>query len=186
MILLILGVALWIAAHLFKRLAPEARAQMGDKGKGLVALALFASVVLMVLGYRWAGGAFYWGRSPALVGINNLLMVVAFYIYASGATPPGKPRNWIGTRLRHPQLIGFSIWAFGHLIVNGDVASFILFGGLLAWALAEIALINRAEPDWTPPAHGGTASEIRIAVIAAAVLVVVMLIHNWLGYRPWG
>ena len=38
MFLLILGIALWIAAHVFKRFAPERRAAMGEKGKGPVAI----------------------------------------------------------------------------------------------------------------------------------------------------
>lgn len=186
MIWLISGVALWWVAHLFKRLAPTARASMGNAGKGVAAVAVLASVVLMVIGYRAAEGAVFWGRSSATVGINNLLMIVAFYVYASGATPPGLPRNWVGTRLRHPQLWGFAIWAAGHLVVNGDVPSFVLFGGLLAWSLVSMATINAAEPEWTPPAHGGMASEIRIGVISIVVLVVVMLVHYWLGVTPWG
>ena len=187
MLILILGVALWWAAHLFKRVAPGARASLGEaKGKGPVAIALVVSVVLMWWGYGAAEGPVWWGRSSALVGINNLLMVLAFYIYASGAAGPGKPRNRVGTTLRHPQLIGFSIWAAAHLLVNGDLASFVLFGGLLAWALTEIVAINRAVPDWQPPAWGGVKSEVRVALIGLVVLVVVMLIHNWLGVTPWG
>ena len=34
MTLLVLGVALWCAAHLFKRIAPGVRAGMGEPGKG--------------------------------------------------------------------------------------------------------------------------------------------------------
>lgn len=185
-VLLIAGLALWYGAHMWKRLAPGSRERFGNAGKGVVALLLVVAVVLMVFGYRNAFGPVWWGRSGALVGINNLLMIVAFYIYASGATPPGRPRNWVGTKLRHPQLTGFSIWAFAHLIPNGDLASFVLFGGLLVWALLEIALINRAQPGWTAPEWGGKASEIRIAVIGAVVLIVTMLIHNWLGVTPWG
>ena len=140
MTLLIAGLALWCAAHFFKRLAPSARAKLGPKGKGVMALTILASVVLMVIGYRAAAGAVYWGRTPALVGINNLLMLIAFYVYAVGG--PKGDRIWLGTKLRHPQLVGFSIWAVAHLLVNGDVESFVLFGGLLVWALAEIVLIN--------------------------------------------
>ena len=33
MILLVLGLALWVGAHLFKRLAPDARAGLGSSGK---------------------------------------------------------------------------------------------------------------------------------------------------------
>ena len=185
-LLLIAGLAVWYAAHFWKRLAPASRDKFGDPGKGIVAVLVVLSVVLMVFGYKNAFGPVWWGRSGALVGINNLLMIVAFYIYASGATPPGKPRNRVGTKLRHPQLVGFSIWAFAHLLPNGDLASFVLFGGLLIWALIEMALINRAEPAWQPPEWGGRASEIRIAVIGLVVLVVAMGIHHWLGVTPWG
>ena len=182
--LLIAGVILWVAAHLFKRLAPGPRAQLGQKGKAVVAVALVASVVLMVYGYRHAEGAFFWGRSAPLVGINNLLMLVAFYIYAVGG--PKGPRVWIGTKLRHPQLIGFSIWAFAHLLVNGDVPSFVLFGGLLIWAQVEILLINAQEGPWTPPPRAAPKKEVIYIVAAIVVVVVIMLIHNWLGVQPWG
>lgn len=185
-LLLIAGLGLWYGAHIWKRVAPTSREGFGDKGKGIVAVLVIASIVLMVFGYKNAFGPVWWGRSGALVGINNLLMIVAFYVYASGATPPGKPRNLLGTKLRHPQLTGFSIWACAHLIPNGDLASFVLFGGLLIWALLEMQLINRADPAWQPPEWGGRASEIRIAVIGFVVLVVAMLIHHWLGVTPWG
>ena len=184
MALLIAGLILWIVAHMFKRLVPGLRATMGDASKGVIALALVASVVLMVIGYRQADGAFFWGPSAPLVGINNLLMLVAFYIYAVGG--PKGPRVWIGTKLRHPQLIGFSIWAFAHLLVNGDVPSFILFGGLLIWAQVEILLINAQDGPWTPPARAKPIKEVIYIVAAIVVVGVVMAIHNWLGVQPWG
>ena len=184
MTLLILGLALWVGAHLFKRLAPGVHGALGSKAKPLVAVLLVASVVMMVVGYRAADGAVYWGRSPALVGINNLLMVLAFYVYAVGG--PKGPRIWLGTKLRHPQLIGFSIWAFAHLLVNGDAESIILFGGLLAWAQAEIAIINMQDGPWTPPARAPMKKEIIYIVAAIVGTVVVMVIHNFLGVQPWG
>ena len=54
--LLILGMLLWSGGHLFKRLAPDARANMGAKGRGPIALVLLVSVVLMVVGFQlWTG-----------------------------------------------------------------------------------------------------------------------------------
>ena len=103
MTLLVLGVALWWAAHLFKRIAPGVRAGMGERGKGPVALALLVSVVLMVLGYRWSLGEFYWGRSPMTTGLNNLLMFISVYLFAAAGMKTAAARH-----LRHPQLIGFS------------------------------------------------------------------------------
>ncbi len=40
MTLLLLGLALWVGAHLFKRLAPGPRAALGNAGKGIVAVLL--------------------------------------------------------------------------------------------------------------------------------------------------
>jgi len=180
-IILILGVALWAGAHWFKRIAPEARAKMGDKGKGLVALALLVSIVLMIFGYRMADGAFYWGRHPATVGINNLIVLVAIYMMSPA---PRKGRLLSG--MRHPMLTGFALWAAAHILVNGDVPSFILFGGLLAWALISIVVINRAEPDWTPPEPGSYGKDAMFLVASVVLLVVIGYVHTWLGYPAFG
>jgi uncharacterized membrane protein len=182
MILLILGMALWWAAHLFKRLAPARRAAMGDPGKGVVAVGVLASVVLMYFGYGAAKetAEVWWGRSPALVGINNLLMVLAVYLYAASGT-----RAALARRMRHPQLTAVKTWAVAHLLVNGDLPSFILFGGLLAWAVVSVILINRAQPDWTPP-EARTGAEVKAVVGTVVVLAVLMLVHDWLGHQPWG
>ena len=181
MIILILGVALWVAAHLWKRIAPDHRASFGDKGKGIVAVATIISGVLMVIGYRSADGAVYWGRSGALVGINNLLMVLAFYLYAASGKGTRVTR-WV----RHPQLTGFTIWAAAHLLVNGDTPSFILFGGLGIWAIVEMIVINRAQGA-RGAYHAPPIKSEAIAVVATVVVVaVVMAIHYALGVKPWG
>ncbi|MBY4894881.1 NnrU family protein [Rhodobacteraceae bacterium N5(2021)] len=180
-ILLIAGLLLWSGAHFWKRLAPDSRARLGDKGKGIVAGLIVVSIVLMVVGYRGAYGPFWWGRTPALVGINNLLMVFAFYLYAASGA-----KTWITTKVKNPQLTGFKIWAVAHLLVNGDLASFVLFGGLLAWAVAEVIILKRMGEPWTPPHPVPIKKEITAIVATVVVIVVVMLIHYWLGYQPWG
>jgi len=43
---------------------------------------------------------------------------------------------------RHPFLWGVALWALVHLIVNGDLASFILFGSLLLLALGGTVAID--------------------------------------------
>lgn len=181
MLILTLGVLLWALAHLFKFIAPEARARMGEKGRGPISLALLLSIILMVIGYRSADGAFFWGRSPAMTGINNLLVLVAFYLFAASGM---KTRV---TRLtRHPQLIGFSLWCVGHLLVNGDTPSFVLWGGLLAWAIVSMVMINRTEPTWTPPEPAPVRKEIMAVVGGVVVFAVVAVIHMLLGYNPFG
>ena len=145
MTLLILGLALWVLAHWFKRLAPDARAKLGDPGKGVVALLIVAGVVLMIFGYRAADFIPVWTPPAWTIHLNNLLMILAFWIYGSSAAKGAKA--WPAYKTRHPQLIGFKTWAIAHLLVNGDLASILLFGGLLAWAVSEVILINRAGLD---------------------------------------
>lgn len=184
MALLILGLLIWVGAHAFKRLAPEARRAMGDKGKGLVAVLVLASVVLMVIGYRGADYIEVWSAPRGLIHVNNLLMVFAFYLYAASAAKGAK--IWLGTRVRHPQLTAVAVWAVAHLLVNGDLASVVLFGGLLVWALATIGVINRAEGPWVRPARAPAAKELVAVVVTLAVVGVVVSIHTWLGVRPFG
>ncbi len=76
MLLLILGLALWVGVHFWKRIAPDHRASFGEKGKMIVAIGSALAIVLMVVGYRGWDGTVYWGRSPAMTGINNLLKLI--------------------------------------------------------------------------------------------------------------
>ena len=179
--ILILGLALWVAGHFFKRAAPDARAGMGAKAKGPIALILLGGIILMVIGYRMSDGAMFWSRHPATVGINNLLMLLSIYLFAAAGM-----KTALARKMRHPMLAGVKVWALAHLLVNGDVASFILFGGLLAWAVVEMIVINRAERAWTPPPPAPKRKEV-IAVVASVVLYAVISgVHYALGYPVFG
>ena len=172
---------LWIDSHLFKRILPDVRDRLGDKSKLFVALGSVAGLILMVIGYRMADGPVYWNRSPMLAGINNLLMLIAIFLFIAGNMPSPVRR-----KIRHPQLAGTKTWAIAHLLVNGDLASIILFGGLLAWAVVSVILINRAEPHWVAPEPAGRKTYIRLAVITLVMLLVITGIHALLGVNPFG
>ena len=184
MIWLILGVALWCGAHLFKRLAPGARSamssRMGDGSKGVVALVLLISVVLMVLGYRWAEFVPVWSPPAWTVHLNNLLMVIAVALFGLGNS-----KSRLRGTMRHPQLTGFSLWCIAHLLVNGDLASLVLWVPLLVWAPVEIRLINAQEPRPEPYVDGTVAGDIRFAVISLVVFAVIAAVHAWLGVWPF-
>lgn len=189
MTLIILGLALWWGAHLFKRLAPARRAAMGEGGKGLVTVLVLFSVVLMVIGYRgsdWLGiaGAEHvdlWYPPAFLTHLNNLLMLFAVYLYAASGM-----KTRITRVIRHPQLTAVKTWAVAHLLVNGDLASVVLFGGLLAWAVVSVILINKAEPRPPQPQPAPPAREVVALVATVVVTGLIMLVHNWLGVQPWG
>ncbi|SMH40625.1 NnrU family protein [Maritimibacter sp. HL-12] len=180
--LLILGLILWVLSHTFKRIAPGLRASLGeDRGKGLVALVALAGIVLMVIGYRAADGAMFWGRHPATVGINNLLNLLAVYLFAASGM-----KTWITSKIRHPQLTAVKAWALAHILVNGDIPSFVLFGGLLAWAVASVILINRQTDD-VRPAGPFTAKKETMAVVGTLVVYgLISWAHYLLGYPAFG
>lgn len=182
MVLLILGVLLWSFAHLAKRVFPGLHRALRGSEKPMVAGMLVLSIILMVIGYRSAEATIWWAATPMLKGINNLLVLAGFYLFAASGA-----KSRLGVRLRHPQLIGFSLWAVAHLLTNGDLPSVVLFGGLLAWALAEIAIINAQDRGWTPPAHPvPVRKEWTTLAAAVAVFLVVGLIHGWIGPNPFG
>lgn len=181
MTLLILGVLLWSFAHFFKRIAPGARASMGNRGAGLVALTLLVSIILMVIGYRGADSTFLWDRPSWGGPVNNLLMVIAIYFVT-----PGPKRGALFHRMRHPMLTGFLIWTVAHLLVNGDSASLILFGGLGLWALATMRIINRAEPDWTPNEKGALSKDVMFFAIAIVLTGAIGAVHSLFGLTPFG
>lgn len=180
-LLIILGLALWTGAHVLKRIAPDVRARMGDKGKAVVGIVTALGVVLMIAGYRGAEYIELWPKVQALVGINNLLMLFAFYLYAASGM-----KTAITRKIRHPQLTAVKVWAVAHLLVNGDLASVVLFGGLLGWAVVEVILINRADRNWVRPAVQPMSREVMAVVGALVVTGIVMAVHTWLGVRPFG
>lgn len=182
--LLILGLLLWSVAHSFKRVAPRARARlatrMGDKAKGLFAIALGLSVVLMVIGYRRAEFVAVWYPPEWTVHVNNLLTLVAVVLFGLGAS-----KSRLRGTLRHPQLTGFSLWCVAHLLVNGDAASIVLWGWLLVWAGAEVALINAREPRPERFTGGSAKGDLRLAVISLVLFAVITGVHAWLGVWPF-
>lgn len=179
---LILGLALWFASHLFKRLAPGARAVLGEMpGKLIVTAVSLLAVVLMVKGYRAAEVVDLWSPPAFLRHVNNLLMAVAVFLVGLGYS-----KGALHSRIRHPMLAAVKTWAVAHLLVNGDLASVVLFGGLLIWAVLSLILINRQEPVWNRPAPGPVANDLIYAVAAAAVFAAIAWIHTWLGYWPLG
>ncbi|MEM5467232.1 NnrU family protein [Celeribacter marinus] len=178
--LLILGMLLWSGGHLFKRLAPDARANMGAKGRGPIALVLLVSVVLMVVGYRSTETVDLYSTPDYFRHINNLLMVISVALFGLG-----KSKSRLRAKMRHPMLTGMLVWAVAHLLVNTDVASLVLFGGMLVWSLVEMTLINKQVHDFAPYKGGSKAGDIRLGVITLVVYLVIGGLHAWIGPSPF-
>jgi uncharacterized membrane protein len=105
--------------------------------------------------YRAAGYVETWGQLAWFKPIAAVLMLAAFLFAVLGLTTPN-PTAVIGEKLlendvpvvgvmritRHPFLWGLAIWAFTHLVANGDAASLVLFGSLLVLVLGGMPSID--------------------------------------------
>lgn len=184
MVMLVLGLALFTGTHLLPSLAPGFRQGWYDRlgrnrYRGLFSLALFLALALIVFGWRSAQPVFVylppsWLRHPAMT-----LVVLGFlFMVASGR----------GSRLcrlvRHPQLSGVTLWGVGHLMMNGDSRSLLLFGTLTAWTLVEMIAINRRDGAWEKPAPPGWGGEATTVLITLVVVGVIVYIHPWIAGMP--
>ena len=186
MFLLVIGLLLWGGLHFIPTSAHGLRSllidKLGDGGyRGLFSVGVVASIVLMVFGYRAmpAEGALY--RMPEAANIlANLLMVIAFILFGAA-----KAKTNIKHYLQHPQLTSIIVWAVAHLIANGEPRAILLFGGLGAWALIEIVLINGREDAWQRPQIHPWANDTKPLIISLIVFVVVLIAHPYLfGVSP--
>jgi uncharacterized membrane protein len=132
-------------------------ARMGTgRYRGAFAVASLIGIVWMSSAYSRAPAVDLWGQ---LIGVRPLafaLVLIAFLFVGIGLATPSPTRVGMERKLaqgteivrgivritRHPFLWGVGLWAFVHLIVNGDLASVILFGSLLLLALGGTVSID--------------------------------------------
>ena len=180
MVLLSLGIVLWVGGHMFKRVAPDLRARMGDPGKGLVTVIITLGLVLMVWGYRTAEHVPVYTPLPEIGYLNNLLMAIAVVLLGAGVL-----KGVIWTRIRHPQFLATMIWATAHLLVNGDLAAVLLFGSMWLWAAVSILLINRQEGAWVRPPPGPLMRDAVLVGIGLALYGAITSTHIYLNHNPF-
>src|SRR5713101_5056664 len=120
------------------------------------ALASLVGIVWMSSAYGRAPTVDLWGQLIGLRPLAFVLVLVAFLFVGIGLATPSPTQAGMESKLaqgtdivrgvvritRHPFLWGVGLWAFLHLIVNGDLASLILFGSLLLLALGGTAFID--------------------------------------------
>jgi len=71
------------------------------------------------------------------------------------------------------------------LLVNGDLASVLLFGGMLIWAVLSVILINRSQ-EWVRPEPGDPKKDKLLVIITVVSFIVITVIHALLGVSPFG
>jgi uncharacterized membrane protein len=128
----------------------------GDKlYRGLFALTSIAGLIWLIRAYSRAPYLELWGKLLALKPVAEPLVLIAVAFVVSGVSTPS-PAGAAGesqltrevkvrgiTRItRHPFLWGTALWALVHFVINGDLASSIVFGSLLVLAVFGTASID--------------------------------------------
>lgn len=181
MLLFILGLIIFFGAHLFTALARGARGAIISKlgegpYKGLYSLVSLVGFILIIMGWRNADAGILYTTPLWTRHVAYALVLVAFISLAAAYLPAGR----IAAMTKHPMLAGVKIWAFGHLLVNGEVRSVILFSAFLAYAVIDRIAVKRRD---APVRVAGPIKNdiIAIAVGAAAYAAVAFYLHRYIA-----
>lgn len=189
MSLLILGLALFLGIHSISIVAPGWRdaqaARLGENAwKGIYTLLSLAGFALIVIGYGQARQepVVLYVPPAALRHVAALLMLPVFVLLVA-AYVPGR----IKAAAKHPMLVATKLWATAHLLANGNLADVLLFGGFLAWAVADRISMKRRTQRPLPGAPAGRFNDAIALVLGLALYVgFVAFGHRWLiGVTPF-
>ncbi len=179
MLYLILGLVIFFGAHLFatfrsREPGKDIKAKLGyGPYMGLYSLVSIAGFVLICWGFgatRDAGSLYMapsWGRH-----VNLALMLPALILLVASQLPTGA----IKKAVKHPMLVAVKLWAFGHLLANGEINSVILFGSFLAYAVIDrIAVKKRGDNGPARDAAFSIVSDIAALIVGGGLYVAILL-----------
>lgn len=190
---------------------------LGGQGFTLIySVAMTGALLWMAMSYAAAPYLAVWNPPRAMHWVPAVLMPISAILVVAGLTTrsptavggeklglePADPAPGILRITRHPFLWGAAIWAVAHLAVNGDMASVVLFGGILILSLGGMRHIDQKRARamgsaWGPiqlttsalPFHaiatGRTSFDwkgigIWRPVAGIALYVALLLLHPWL------
>lgn len=196
LLIVTLGVGLFVGVHLVP-MVPRWRAalvgRLGENGyKGGFSVLTGVGLIGAIVAYRFTSHVPLWSSPPPLRVVTAVLMLAAVLLFAGARGVP-----WFKRVVRHPMLWGIGLLGIAHLLVNGDVAGVILFGGLAVFGFAWQALTDRRDAEVDPVTwaetrrttsfwpfakwHAGSAPvTLRPLIIGAIVFVALILLHPWL------
>lgn len=185
--ILILGLVLFLGIHLVPVLTGVRRQLFGSLGekryKGIFSIVSAIGLVLIVIGYaRAPAEPRVFAPYPAAVLAAPLSMMISFVLLAAA-----NMKTHIRRTLRHPMLIGVGIWAFVHLLANGEARATILFGAFLAYVIIDLisAVQRHAVKSFTPVLR----QDVIAIASGIALALLVMAFHRPLFGAPavpWG
>lgn len=192
MMMLVVGLIIFLGIHVLPT-SPDIRdalkGRMGETAyKGLFSLVSLIGLVIIVFGYHKmqlnpGKNPLLWDPPTWTRHIAVLLMLPAMIFLVAAYIP-----SRIRTALKHPMLVAIKIWALAHLIANGDVASLLLFGSFLGYAVYDRISVKKRGA--TGPLGVSTVSpainDVYVVVLGAVFYAALLFGgHAWLfGVSP--
>lgn len=182
MLTMIVGLLIFFAIHLVPT-QPELRSGLVERFgegayKGIFAVASVLGLALIVMGY---------GKLQVMPGKNpdlwypplwlrhvSLALMLPAMILLVAAYVPSRIRDVV----KHPMLAAVKVWALAHLLANGDLASVVLFGSFLAWAVFDRISVKRRAARGPLGARTGGPIVNDALVIGAGVALYMLLLHG--------
>ena len=189
---LIVGLLVFLVPHSVGLAIPQWRAHqvahLGEKPwKGLYSLVSLVGFVLIIWGYGQARASPVIVFTPAVWTRHaaTLLTIIAFVLIAAAYVP----RTKIKAALGHPMTAGVALWAFAHLLANGELHDVVLFGAFLVWSIATFVVRRARDREAGTTYPPGTLAKDAVAIVAGVVVSVgfALFLHGPLiGVRPFG
>lgn len=179
MLVFFLGLIVFFGIHIVPTrpaMKDALRARLGEGGyKILFSLASSVGLVLLILGFviarHGSGNVQLWVPPVWTKHIAFALMPFAFILLAAAYIP-----SHIHDRAKHPMLAAIKLWAFAHLLANGDLAGVLLFGAFLAFGVYDrISVKKRGAAGPLGNRHGGVGGDVAAVAVGLALYALMLL-----------
>lgn len=178
MLPLIIGIVIFLGVHLIPT-SPELKNGLIERfgataykiGFGILSL---IGLVVIVLGYHKLQispekNVSLWYPPIFMRHIAVALMLPAMIFLAAYFIP-----SRIRTAVKHPMIVAIKTWALAHLLANGDLASVILFGSFLAYAVYDRISMKR-RPATAVVASPSIINDVAVVVLGIAFFAFFLL-----------
>ncbi len=191
MLVMVIGLLVFFAIHLVPlnvNLKNGLVARFGAPGYHIIFGVLSTvGIVLIALGFHKL--QLHPGKNPILwePPIWSRHLALALMLFAMIALVAQFFSSHIHAALKQPMLVAIKTWALAHLLANGDLASLVLFGSFLAFAVYDrIAIKRRGDPGSLSKGSGPWVNDMLVVLLGIALyaLVVLYLHELVIGVSP--
>ena len=180
-LILLIGLILFLGIHCIPSLTVFRSSLIERFGfstyKLTYSIIAIVGLFLVVLGYYNAGlfpNVLLYVPPTGLRHLMLLLMLPVFVLFFSSFGS-----GYIKQTVKHPMLLSIKIWAFSHLLVNGEVASIVLFGSFLAWAIYDRISMKRRDALEESPQNNGNMPNIKADITASVAGLLLYFLFIW-------